>query len=293
MNALTDPAVLPVDTTGSTEVAQIEVLVRRVNDLVALVEPLCWSMQVAARWSDSDGFTVWADALRTVTSRAAQPTSGRSNLIALRFLPALCLTMSGAVAAYTAGRWDVLRDLTTSPIDDGKGRTDALLNVLGPWVPFDNSEYLPNLLARLIGTKHDPATISAGLGNGSIPKKYTPVSDWLLELRRPVLEDQFATDADYERAFDDTELFLGVLSQDLVLQSDSTWRQSSGWFGRYTWRDRHRAKDVVDEFELRVRTAGRAWPPLQAGLFGGDIDRALQAIAAYGEDFKQLQRRRH
>jgi len=87
--------------------------------------------------------------------------------------------------------------------------------------------------------------------------------------------------------------FLGVLSQDLVLQSDSTWRQSSGWFGRYTWRDRHRAKDVVDEFELRVRTAGRAWPPLQAGLFGGDIDRALQAIAAYGEDFKQLQRRRH
>jgi hypothetical protein len=293
MNALTDPAVLPLDTAGSTEAAQSEVLVQRVNDLVALVEPLCWSIQVAARWSDSDDFTVWADALRTVTAQAAQPTSGRSNLIALRFLPALCLTLSGAVAAHSAGRWDVLRDLTTSPIDSGNGRTYALLNVLGPWAPFDNSEYLPNLLARLIGTDQDPATVSAGLGNGSIPKKYTPVSDWLLELLRPVLEDQFATNADYERAFDDTELFLGVLSQDLVLQSDSTWRQSSGWFGRYTWKDRHRAQDVVDELELRVRSAGRAWPPLQAGLFGGDIDRALQAVAAYGEDFKQLQRRRH
>ncbi|WFR67481.1 hypothetical protein P9139_02720 [Curtobacterium flaccumfaciens] len=67
------------------------------------------------------------------------------------------------------------------------------------------------------------------------------MSDWLLELLRPVLEDQFATNADYERAFDDAELFLGVISQDLVLQSDSTWRQGSAWFGRYTWRDRHRS----------------------------------------------------
>ncbi|MEV7762037.1 toll/interleukin-1 receptor domain-containing protein [Curtobacterium flaccumfaciens] len=292
VSAINDPSVMPLSTTGATEREQIQLLVRRADDLVALVEPLCWSVQVAARWSNSDGFTAWGSALRTLTAEAAALASGRSNLIALRSLPALCLFTTAAIAAHAAGRWDVLRDLTTLQIDASNGRPDALLNVLGPWTPFDNSDFLPNLLSRRIGTDQDSAALATGIGNGSIPRKYTPVSDWLLELLRPVLSEQFATGSEYERGFNDAELFLGVLSQDLISHSDSTWRQNSAWLGRYTWIDRHSRQDVVDELESVIRSAGEAWPPLQVGLFGGDLDRALEAVADFSVDFKEPQRRR-
>ncbi len=122
-------------------------------------------------------------------------------------------------------------------------------------------------------------------------KYHTPIADWLHGLVRPMFEEQFPDDEAYDSAFDSTEVMLGIVASDLFIaqaggEVERPIRLRPSWFGRSAWRSR-RHPNPVQAISDDLTSHGEAWPPLQAGLFGGSVDRARTATTYYAEAFEQ------
>jgi hypothetical protein len=258
--------------------------------IAALVEPLCWSMQVAGRWAEPDSFGVWTSALKTLATEGSKSRSGYSSLVALRSIPALLLLTTGFVAAHADNRWANLRTLGALTIRSELGTSEPLINVISPYAPFKNSQETANVLARSAPDGSDISDTVAGIAAGRVTNLYLPVSAWMLRWLRPVFEDQFTTESEFDEAYTAAETFLGVVSQDAANQTENPWRQESYWYGRATWIDRHRTGDSVDDLIKDFEAAGVRWPPLVGQMFGGDAARAREALDVYSTNFKHVAR---
>lgn len=274
------------DTTNSEIVLRIA---KQAQELWELVEPLCWSMQVAARWGDEDTFASWIAATRTLADVANRMQNGLTGILHLRILPALYLVLAGTTAALAQGRWSNVRALTDVTVVQNN-RSLALLDAASPYEPFEPGSPVPNILARHAETGETLEESWALVEAGKAVNYYTPVSEWLLRNLRPVFEEQFAAQLDYERALSETEVFLGILSQDIAIQlnPEDVWRRRSSWFGRETYLSRYRAPNAVERITSDADNAGNRWAPLQAGLFGGSPERARAAIDGYSEQFNRV-----
>jgi hypothetical protein len=292
VSLLDGPNALPLSRPANVGDDGTRYLLDRVQTLLQAVEPLCWSTQVAGRWAGPETIRTWSSSLKSIAVAGTTLTGGHSDLIDLRALPALCLLTTAAVSAHAERRWDNLRDLVMIPVPQPNRGQVPLVNAVSPWIPFGSYEFIPQILARSERDGSDFDKQAASIAAGRTPKLLTPVSDWLLKVLRPAFADQFTTDAEYEQAFADAETFLGVLSQDAANGSDGTWA-SSAWYGRSTWTDRYRRGNAVDDLITEFEASGNAWPPLSAGLFGGEAARARQALTAYRENFKRVAREQH
>jgi hypothetical protein len=110
---------------------------------------------------------------------------------------------------------------------------------------------------------------------------------------RPLFEEQFLDDVPYNSAFDRTEVFLGLLSEDqeaIRTSQDPNRipRPRSKWLGRSTWRAANEVGSPVEEIIEETRRNGSRWAPLEAGLFGGDEMRADTALEQYASLFQQV-----
>ncbi|WP_295787931.1 toll/interleukin-1 receptor domain-containing protein [uncultured Microbacterium sp.] len=295
LGAISDETRFPLSLGANESSSRVVEIVERAIDLWNLVSPLCWSLQVAARWADKSVYKTWTTAVRAIATEGLQPRSGSTALLHLRTLPALCLLQTGGVASYAQGRWDLLSSLaveTRVPVYD---ETVSLVDAIHPYVPFPDAEQVPNVLARSAIEAADPRDILTALVERRVPHYYTPVEEWLHHVLRPLFADQFVSDGDYETNYNATELFFGLLSQDAAIQhkAGGGWRTNSHWFGRSTWANRYSRQCPVDEIASGLTTEGRDWPPLRAGLFGGDSDRASTAVSQYAEVFGRVRSSRH
>lgn len=262
-----------------------------------LAEPLCASLQVAARWGEGQGLTPWVSALRTIAAEAMKSKGGHTALLNLRHVPALIATFTSAHAAVGQGRWDNLKTLlvdVTFPTDYGQGR-EALTQVENPWTPFrDSDEILPNVIARAAEKGEDPRTAFAAFNTGQ-GRYRMPVAEWLHTILRERFIDQYPDDGMFDEAFDRTEVILGLVSQDLrnleaAAAPEQAWLTRSDWFGRSTWRSRYKA-GALNAITSEIESQRTSWTPLGSGLFGGQLDRVTAALKNYTETFNTLSRR--
>lgn len=289
ISTLNDEAGMPLGRDQASSDDPAGTAVRRALAIARLSEPLCWSMQVAARWATPETFRIWTEALRTLTLEGIAPRGGRTDLISLRQLPALLVLTTGAVAAHAQGNWSALREITGMRIEEWNlGISTAILNVVPPYKPFLDQQGVANILAHLSkGDEGNDVDDLVSRASG-LSRFYTPIEDWLLSRLTPAFEDQFARAADFENAFSNAELFLGLVSEDdAKSDTERPWR-SSNWYGRVTWRDRGRRRSALDELSDEFEAAGAAWRPLLADFFGGDEQRARARFVSYGESFQRV-----
>ncbi len=255
-----------------------------------LVEPICWSLQVAARWApDATALAPWTNALRAICAESTEIKGGIEALLALRALPAMVATFTAGLTCTGQPSWDNFKTLLVDTIitDRNTGQRTPLIEATYPWLPFRNADLVPHVLARSAIKDEDPATALAAFTDGRVGKLYTPVAEWLHHVLRPMFDEQFPDNASYTNDFELTEVMMGIVSQDQVLQDPRRqgWAHSS-WFGRSAWRSRRGyATNPVVEIAQQKLADGAAWAPLKSGLFGGDSERADKAISAYSEDF--------
>lgn len=266
---------------------------------VTLSLPLCASLEVAARWAPHDALTPWASALRALCNEAEKVQNGHTALLGLRWVPALFATFAAALSAISAERFQNLRTLVVDPeiaTRYGEGNI-SLIEVVDPWKPFrEVNDIVPNVLARHVIDGDDPVAAYEALAGNKAGKRYAPASDWLhAELQR-LGDDWFLDDSSYDVAFKRTELFLGLLTQDLAAQRitdpERAWLVRSNWFGRSTWQDRYSRKSSVEQAFDEYSREGSSWPPLAAGLFGKDSQRVEDAFAGYSEDYNRIRQHR-
>jgi hypothetical protein len=290
LNGMRDGGPLPANLVDGTADQKGGQIIRSALEAWKLVEPLCNSLQVAARWAEYGALDPWATGIRSIAGAGLKADSGNTALLGLRALPALFLEVTAAVSAVSQRRWDNLRKLVVdvrvaTPYASGQ----PLLQQITPWTPFKDAEWLPNVLVRTSKETLDPE--EAFRTRESNTRWRTPTNDWLLALLTPLFEDQFPDDEDFTSAFEYAEVMLGVLSQDLSNQAIAAGGIGDGgsrWYGRATWSDRYSRKDTLGDLEREASSEGRSWGPLEAGLFGADPDRALQAISGYRENFDHV-----
>ncbi|WP_313318722.1 hypothetical protein, partial [Gordonia sputi] len=262
-----------------------------------VVEPLCWSTHIAARYADSDALTPWVSAMRSITAFGEKPESGLTPLIHLRRLPALCLTETVAIAAVSSGRWENLRALLVAPRIGTYSRDEklSLADIVAPYRPFEANKMIAQVLASVTKDPSlDAKSALASCTEGKRGKLYTPVSDWMFEVLKPAFERQFSDEDEYADAFDRAECFLGALQQHEKIMFAKKYDRFLGrasWYGRSTWRFRG-SRSPLDDILDEARADAEAWPAVRNNLFDGDPDSAVTAIETYKASYDQLRGRR-
>lgn len=297
LEALKDDSRFPVDKLPGSGEEQVAAVVRQATNVWHLVEPFVWSLEVAVRWAEPAQLSPWAHALRSYAAEASKARNGMTALLGLRYIPGTVSAMSAGLAAVSSGRWDNLKSLLVDQTASrwGRDHQDSLLDLFEPWAAFreGGNDWVAHTLARTVLENEDPETAVAAFTGNKVGRYHTPVAEWLHRALRNAFQDIYPDDESYDQDFDKAEVMLGLISQDLANQRDAAkpdraWPARSRWFGRSTWRANKYHGDPIASVQAELAAQGSAWPPLRASLFGGEPDRAQQALDSYKEMFHQI-----
>lgn len=226
----------------------------------ASIETLLALFAVGCAWTEDPG--LFAEALERVANTTPN-WGGNSAAVNIRRYPALLCQYVGGLCAVHSGRWDVLRALTV----------DATL--MHPNGPMPMARALSQW--EVLGVGGDPTWLPGQ------ERMHTPASNHLFTVVRDSLRDTIPDDARYELTFDHFEYLLGLIIQD---QRNQGFRGGpKAPIGRFGWKhayyDENLGSSLVSSVRAEAEAQRATWPPLAAGLFGGDSERLRQAFDGY------------
>jgi hypothetical protein len=112
-------------------------------------------------------------------------------------------------------------------------------------------------------------------------KRYTPLSDHVFQHLRDPLRQHLPDDTVYDGKFDEFEYLMSLVATDLSLKLLGGRRTS---YGRFAWKGRNLPSgNQLSKFEKEIEDAGDKWPPLSAGMFGGELARLIKAKVTLSE----------
>lgn len=192
---------------------------------------------------------------------------GSTVWLALRWYPLLLELYCTGIAAVDARRYDSLVAIfdTSLPRSEYLRTPDSFLDAASNAVLALNRT---EVLKRIPG--HE--------------RNYTPLSDYLLKILQPRLDDAFFLGKNYESAFENFEVYFALSAVDArLVRGESAW----GPIGRFGWKrgpDNSPLERVINE----AKTQKDCWAPLKAGLFGGDFERFKRAADQFIQITAQL-----
>jgi SIR2-like domain len=218
---------------------------------------------VGCRWGEQEQHSTWGDAL----TRILNSSIGRTSMITDWFhfwgyLGAL-LAYAGGVASIRGGRYDTLGALLEAQVAESRNQRVSVLQVLSD--------------VSLAGNTHE------GLFHES---RTTPFSNHVRDSLRDALRVAIADDETYADLFDRFEYLLALLQVDASRQRPD----GEGWapLGRFGWdSSQGKPNNIVSRIAAEYAQQGIAWPPLKAGLFGGDLSRLEYAQQRVGKLISQ------
>ena len=203
-------------------------------------------------WGEAKHDDLWLQTIRRLAEFEA-PRSGLPLWIGLFRYPALLHLYVAGIASVAASRYYLLAKLLHAPcrsIDHGEIQ-NVVESVYAPFIVSDNAAQI------LMSDPDAPET-----------RYKTPLSQYLFSVLRPVFTELVPAEQEYTDAFDRFEYLVSLVQYDL----DQFYA-----LGCFVWRDRRQFFAMVGK---EIEAARDRWPPLSAGLFGGSLDRLLEAKQA-------------
>ena len=230
-----------------------EVFRQRMHQYEALVERLMAMLAVLSYHDTGENSYL----LTRCIERLAQPLrhNGAIALLDLQAYPALLLSYIAGVGALAAKRFRNLAAVLREPEyhDQTHNERISAISKLHVWSVFEHTyKWMPRPDAE---------------------REYTPVSNYLLDLLRPVMHDYLPDDTKYEETFDIFEYLLALTYMDLMHDSWSP-------LGAFGWRYRRRdwERSPLAEFTQVELEKGVDGELLRAGFFGGSVDRFKEIV---------------
>jgi hypothetical protein len=272
------PADSPKVTNGVDGIRYIVQQARRYEEATL---PLLGLLALGCTWGRREHDGLWARTVQLIAN-ARQSSGGKTVLINLQRYPLVLVIYAAALAAVHRQNFGALRAMT---YDAKIRREDGSFPVIGAAhisTPFENAEVVAQVLAREDGAPVEDSAIER-LQRGAESRRYTPVSDHLRTVLRPVFASLILDDQEFDEAFDQTEIYLGLIATDVSREAKrKTGRYLHGpWFGSYTWKYRYTETPPEQMLHQEQREAGGEWPPLKAGLFGGSMSRVTDTFEAF------------
>ena len=263
--ALFDPQ-FTIDLTFATDEDANKEVVRRVTLYEGLAEPLQTLLVTGCYWGTAAHHADWVRCIEQVA--VLPPYSGQHYMLWLNLqrYPATLLLYAGGMAALAAGHYDTLAALLTKPsIKDNEvfEQRPAVLTLAADTIM--NHEQGHRLHGRAV---------------------YTPISNRLHPIIQTLLREFIPDDQRFMALFDRFEYLLGLVHTDVQEQVAQYFWGPSGQFG---WRYRgNKDKGPSAAVAAEVEAEGQNWPPLQVGLFRGDLARLKEVKAAFDEEVSRF-----
>lgn len=284
---------------GDTADKQVERLAHEANDYWNVAAPFCASLLVAARWGAPDALAPWANGIRTFVTATGRIHGGVIALLDMRHLPGIFAIMTTALGCGFSGNWGNLKALIADQTvrDPYDNNPLSILEATDLYKSFGNiGPFFASALA--LSATQDRGVVDSlkDFTENRSGRRHTPDADWLHHVLRPLFASQWPDDEAYDAAYDRAEVVVGVLAEDALnarrtANANGQASRRTHWFGRSTWRSAHDHGDPVADLIHELETQGASWAPLQAGLFGGNPERARTALEGYGDDFAQVGKR--
>jgi len=193
-------------------------------------------------------------------------TSGDSRLVNLQYYPVYALNYSTGISALFAENYPALYSLLTKPRLLGNGRPQNSLEALTVWKIFDHDA------DRLVPCPREDI------------RYYTPVSDYLCKFLQGELRHLIPDGKKFEITFDLFEYISGLTYVDQQFPNLTSDR-IHGTIGRFKWKYRLYGLagqiSPIEEYFQQGMSQGDDWSLLQAGFFGGSVERLTACRAAY------------
>jgi hypothetical protein len=225
---------------------------RRVKALDELLVHLYQAEVLIGHW----GTPTTHDSLTLAPRRLADSAGeggGNTGFLALQWYPALALSYAGGIAAVAAESYGSLLALMHARVGTSRGESRL---VEAATRGIDDVRQHFNVLS----------------GND---RHYVPFSEYLYEKLKPLLDKPLCLGSEYDRAFDTFEILYAV---EFSYQSGRGW----GPLGRFAWKARggsSRLQQIIEE----ATGAGKAWPPVAAGLCGGTPEKFAEHVKSLSE----------
>lgn len=227
-----------------------DTILARVEKYEALTSTLASIFIVGCYWGSPQHFCLWRRSIERVAACEVQRGTVYAAWRYMKSLPAALLLYSAGIAAIAAEKYETLQMFFSEckSSDDG---------VETPLIDRANAR---------VSLRHDEA-------NQLFPPKknrMTPGSDWVFERLKSSVGQFVGEERQYENLFNRFELLLSMSHLDIV-------GQHSVPDGRYRWQE-FGPGDMLSVFSKEIEAEGADWPPLRAGMFGGSVPKAQQAL---------------
>lgn len=253
LSATSDDAFAPTGQFSQPE------FVSRLERYEAAVQDISLLLACVAQWGSTSHLATLQKCIARSCDRL-EVTGGLTVWLALRWYPLLIELYCGGLAAVDARRFDSLAALfgTTLPSSDHRRASDTFVEAASTAVLELNRT---NVLKQIPG--HE--------------RNYTPLSEHLLKILQPRLDDALFLGKNYETAFDTFEVYFALCAADARLTNgQDVW----GPIGRFGWK-RGRDNSPLERVLKEAEAQKSEWPPLKAGLFGGDFERYKNVAKQY------------
>lgn len=229
-----------------------EELMSRIARYEEAVSGLCLLLACVSYW----GKPTHKGTLQKVIARSMdrpEHVGGLTVWIALRYYPMILEIYSGGVAAVDGERYDSLAHIFNTPVQiaDEKSTYRIFAERVGRAISELNQS---SIFKRIPG--HE--------------RHHVPMSEYLFKVLQPKLDDVLFLGKNYENAFDRFEVLFALVVADANRQSQ---RNPWGPVGRFGWKHHHNDDGPLKAILEEAKSQKNLWPPLKAGLFGGDYDR--------------------
>lgn len=205
-----------------------------------------------ARWGNNEQLL----SLKKIFARLAEienESYGSSLWANLRWYPIQVLMYSSGIAALSVENYYALKIILTTSAH----------------IPTSSikSEYLP----IIVSLNKNIACINEEFK--WIPgqeRKYVPRSEHLFEILEPILQDLLFLGKDYERFFDDFEVYNALVYADFT-------KSEYYPIGRFGYKYRQDREDnSIKRLIEKAKKRKDKWPPLQLGMFDSSLNRFLE-----------------
>jgi hypothetical protein len=215
---------------------------KRITVFDELFADLCRVEALMACWGGHGGGKTLTLPIKRICDHLERG-GGNTGWLAIQWYPVLMLLYAGGIAAVAAGRHDALKELLNAPVLADRGHEPLAVAVTSGVNDKTRAfQLLPDL-----------------------ERHYTPCSDHLHDVLRPLLDEMLFVGSDYERAFDRLEILYAL---EYAHHADRTWAP----VGRFGWKARDDG-DPLQRMIAEAAAAGETWAPLVAGLCGGSLER--------------------
>lgn len=230
----------------------LDQMLNRISKYEESVSDLCLLLACTAYW----GTKAHASIIQKCIARSSDRSESKSGLIiwlGLRSYPLILQLYTAGIAALDAQNFNNLAIIFNAKI-----------------AQRENSDY-GNSFAQIVANEIKELNNSDVFQK--IPgheQKYTPLSEYLLKILQPRLDDTFFLGKNYESTFDEFEVFLSLVVLDLELPKH---RNVWGTMGRFWWKYFRGDSNPLARIINEAHAMKDAWPPIRSGMFGGSFER--------------------